>query len=214
MSRPRPARRLLLACALWLAFPTSCAEKTPPVYVPPRLDLARYSTIGIVEFDATGSPGLGALATREFLSSVHDAQPGTPVLELGSAARAFGLSAGATPDAEAVRALAARNQVDAIVLGAIAEQKSKPRVALDVRQGLAASAHLLGTLDVRVLEARTGATVWSAAARSEVPVAALGVARVGAPHVEATPIEDARVALVQDLVAQASFDLWPRWVRR
>lgn len=213
MSRPRPVRPLL-ACALWLAFTASCAEKAPPVYVPPKLDLARYSTIGIVEFDATGHPGLGALATREFLSSVHDAQPGTPVLELGPASRAFGLAPGATPDAEAVRALATRSQVDAVVLGAIAEQKGKPRVALDARRGLEASAHLLGTLDVRVLDARTGATVWSAAVRSEVPVAALGVARVGVPRVEATPVEEARVALVQALVGQASFDLWPRWVRR
>jgi hypothetical protein len=211
--RPLPARRLL-SCALWLAFGASCAEKTPPVYVPPRLDLARYSTIGIVEFDATGPPGLGVLATREFLSSVHEAQPGTPVLELGSASRAFGLAAGVTPDAEAVRALGARSQLDALVLGAIVEQKAKPRVALDARQGLAASTHLLGTLDVRVLDARTGATVWSAAVSGEVPVAALGVARIGAPRVQATPVEEARAALVQDLVAQASFDLWPRWVRR
>jgi len=213
MSRPRSAR-LLLPCALWLAFAASCAEKGPPVLIPAKLDLARYPTIGIVEFDATGpADNLGALATREFVSAVHDAQPGTPVLELGSASRAFGPAAGATPDPEAIRALAARTQVDAIVLGAIGERKAKPRVALDAG-GLAASAHLLGTLDVRVLDARTGATVWSSAVRSEVPVAALGVTRVGVPRVDATPVEEARVALVQDLVGQASFDLRPRWVRR
>jgi len=212
MSRPRPIR-LLLCCALLLGFPSGCAEKGPPVLIPPKLDLARYPTIGIVEFDATGPVDLGALATREFVSAVHDAQPGTPVLELGSASRAFGPAAGATPDPEAIRALAARTQVDAIVLGAIGERKAKPRVALDAG-GLAASAHLLGTLDVRVLDARTGATVWSTAVRSDVPVAALGVTRVGVPRFDATPVEDARVALVQDLVDEACFDLRPRWVRR
>jgi len=183
------------------------------VLIPPKLDLARYPTIGIVEFDATGPADLGALATREFVSALHDAQPGTPVLELGSASRAFGPAAAATPDPEAIRALAARTQIDAIVLGAIAERRAKPRVALDAG-GLAASAHLLGTLDVRVLDARTGATVWSSAVRSEVPVAALGVTRVGVPRVDATPVEEARVALVQDLVDEACFDLRPRWVRR
>jgi nucleotide-binding universal stress UspA family protein len=212
MSRPRPIR-FLLCCALLLAFPSGCAEQGPPVLIPPKLDLARYPTIGIVEFDATGPAELGALATREFVSALHDAQPGTPVLELGTASRAFGPAAEATPDPEAIRALAARTQIDAIVLGAIGERKGTPRVALDAG-GLAASAHLLGTLDVRVLDARTGATVWSSAVRSEVPVAALGVARIGVPRVDATPVEEARVALVQDLVGQASFDLRPHWVRR
>jgi hypothetical protein len=212
MSLPRPLG-VLLSCAFLFALASGCAEKGPPVLIPPKLDLARYPTIGIVEFDATGPAELGPLATREFVAALHDAQPGTPVLELGSAARAFGPAAGATPDPEAIRAVAARTQIDAIVLGAIVERKTKPRVALDAG-GLAASTQLLGTLDVRVLDARTGATVWSTAVRSEVPVAALGVARVGVPRVDATPVEEARVALVQHLVDEACFDLRPRWVRR
>jgi hypothetical protein len=209
--------RLLLACGLGLTL--GCADKgpppavEPPVLVPPRLDLARFGTLGIVEFDASGGADLGALATREFLAALHDAQPGTPVLELGSAARAFALPSGAAPDADAVRALGARAHVDALVLGTVAERHAKPRVALD-GGGLAASAHLLGTLDVRILDARSGATVWSRAVRGEVPLAGLGVARVGIPRVDATPVEEARVALVRTLVDEACFDLRPRWVRR
>ena len=213
MPRPR-SRRLLLACALGLALAPGCAEKgPPPVLVPPRLDLARFPTLGIVEFDATGGSGLGALATREFLAALHDAQPGTPVLELGTASRAFALPSGVAPDAEAVRALGARAHVDALVLGSIVERKARPRVALDAG-GLAASAQLLGTLDLRVLDARSGATVWSTAVRGEVPVAALGVARIGVPRLDATPVEEARGALVRSLVDEACFDLRPRWVRR
>jgi hypothetical protein len=211
----RPGSWFPFACALGLALAAGCAEKgPPPVLVPPRLDLARFPTLGIVEFDATGGPGVGALATREFLAAVHDAQPGTPMLELGTASQAFGIPRGAAPDAEAVRALAERAHVDALVLGTIVERKATPRVALDGNLGLAASAHLLGTLDVRVLEGRSGATVWSTAVRAEAPIAALGVGRVGLPRVDATPVEEARVALVQDLVGQATFDLRPRWVRR
>jgi hypothetical protein len=216
MPRPR-SLRLLLACGLGLAL--ACADKgppavvEPPVLVPPRLDLARFGTLGIVEFDAAGGAGLGALATREFLAALHDAQPGTPVLELGSAARAFALPPGSAPDAETVRALGARSHVDTLVLGTVSERKSKPRVALD-GGGLAASAQLLGTLDVRVLDARSGATVWSTAVRGEVPLAGLGVARVGMPRVDATPVDEARLALIRNLVDEACFDLRPRWVRR
>ena len=80
-------RRLLLAWALGLALAPGCAEKgPPPVLVPPRLDLARYPTLGIVEFDATGGSGLGALATREFLAA---AAPGLPVQSIEEA-RAHG----------------------------------------------------------------------------------------------------------------------------
>jgi hypothetical protein len=47
-----------------------------------------------------------------------------------------------------------------------------------------------------------------------VPLAGIGVARVGIPRVDATPVEEARVALVRTLVDEACFDLRPRWVRR
>lgn len=203
-----------IALALSAFLAAACAAKRPSVLEPPRLDLSRYETLGLVEFRASGAKELAALATREFLSSVHAAQPGTPMLELGSAGRALGVAAGEAPDPEAVRALAARSHVDAIVLGEIHAQTSQPRMALDPAYGTAsASASLQGTLDVRILDGATGATVWSASARGEVPLAGIDLTARGISRLDANPVEEARAALVQSLVDEATFDLRPHWVQ-
>lgn len=212
----RRRAHLVIAVTLALAagLVTGCASKRPAELVPPRLDLSRYETLGIVEFAATGAKGLGASATREFLASVHDAQPGTPVLEIGSASRAFG-HAGADPDPEAIRALAERTKVQAVIIGRIAEEKSTPRVRLAPSWGSAsASAQLVASLDVRILDGATGATVWSSSSRREIPIAGIDLSTAGVSRLDANPIEEARATLVRDLAYDVTFDLRPRWVQR
>ncbi len=205
----------LLPLALAALFAASCAARAPAEYVPPRLDLARYSTLGIVEFGGRGAKGLGEPATREFMSAVHAAQPGTPLLELGSFARAFPGSSRDALDPEAVRALAARTHVDVIVLGEVIEEKASPRVSIDPAYGTAsASAKLSTSLVVRMLDGVSGATVWSASSRRNISLAGIDLTTVGVRHVGATPAEEARAILIRDLVSDVTFDLRPRWVQR
>ena len=62
-----------IACALLAAC--SHAPKAPPVRVPPRMDLSRFATLGLVDFAARDGGGLGSAATREFLAALQSAQP-------------------------------------------------------------------------------------------------------------------------------------------
>jgi hypothetical protein len=205
----------LASSALLLALATGCASKPPPEYVPPRLDLAQYRALGILEIDARGQAEIGASATQELLAAIHDAQPGTPVLELGPRASALPASAGAKLDPAAIRALAQREQVDAIWVGEIVESESKPRFAIDpmARAG-SASQERKAKLSVRLLDGVSGATVWSAWSERTIPVVAVDGAFGALPSVRTTPVDEARAILVRDLVVDVTYDLRPRWVQR
>lgn len=195
----------------------SCAShpQRPAEYVPPRLELARYGALGIVEFAEAGANGLGAAATREFMSAVHAAQPGTPMLELGELATALPSAKREKVDAAAVRALAAREHVDAIWIGEVRESEGKPHVAFDPSYGVAsASAQRKASISVRLLDGASGATVWSASSERTIPVMAIDGSLSSLPRVRTTPADEARAILVRDLVDDVTYDLRPRWVNR
>jgi hypothetical protein len=174
------------------------------VYVPARLDLARYAAVGIVEFSGPADGELGSVATDAFLGAVHAAQPGTPVLELGS---------GAGPiDPAAIRALAAREHVEAIWVGELTEVQESPRLAINAEYGRgSASASRKAALTVRFYDGATGAAVWSSASERTIPVMSIDATRSGLSKLRTTPVEEARAILVRDLVDDVTCDLRGRW---
>jgi hypothetical protein len=202
----RRALALFATLALLVSAGCSSAPQRPAEYVPPRLDLARYGALGLAQLESRHD-ALGADATQELLAAIHAAQPGTRVLELGRLAKL---------DPAAVRALAAREKVDAIWVGEISEAASKPRVSVDAlyRTG-AASAERKAKLSVRLLDGATGATVWSAWSERTIPVAtAAGSLRDGVSQLSTRPQDEARAILVRDLVNDVTYDLRPQWVQR
>ena len=68
---------------LLLALALGCASK-PKVLIPPRVDLASFGNLALVEFSATGGERLGVLASREFLVAMQSAQPSRRALERGN----------------------------------------------------------------------------------------------------------------------------------
>ena len=173
--------------------------------VGPRL--ARYETLGIVEFAGSAKTGIGAMASGEFLAALHAAQPGTPVLELATT------NGRLTP--EEARVLAKRERVDAVFVGELVESKSKPRVAIDpsFATGSVASERK-AKITVRLIDGATGASLWSATSERTIPVVAADGAFGALPNVRTTPVEEARAILVRDLVHDVTFDFRPQWVKR
>jgi hypothetical protein len=206
------ARPLSLLFAPLLALAAGCASRPepPPEYVPPRLDLARYETLGIVEFAGKEKIGLGAEATEEFVAALHAAQPGTPLLELGATP-----ASGSKLAPDAVREIARREHVEAVFVGEIAESKGSPRLAIDPSFASGSvTSERKAKLTVRLLEGASGATVWSATSERTIPVVAASGAFGELPNVRTTPVEEARAILVRDLVQDVTYDLSPHWVRR
>lgn len=197
----------LSVLAMTLLAGCSSAPSRPAEYMPPRLDLAQYRVLGIAELASPNSSKLGAEATQELLAAIHDAQPGTPVLELGPQPKL---------DPAAVRTLAAREKVDAIWVGEVTEAASKPRLSVDALYAAGAIAsERKAKLSVRLLDGATGATVWSAWSERTIPVVtASGSLRDGLSQLNTRPADEARAILVRDLVNDVTVDLRPRWVTR
>ncbi len=55
------------------------------VRVPPEVDLRSYEAVGIIEFGSNADAAISRYATERFQSSVQSAQPGTRLIELGTA---------------------------------------------------------------------------------------------------------------------------------
>src|SRR5688572_14172656 len=108
--------RAIFASLLLLATLSGCT-KTVLVNVPPRIELNRYETIGVVEFTSNSDPFIGVQATRRFQEQIHAAQPGTRLIELGSP-QAVAAAVGAQHlDAAAFKRIGERYGVDAVFLG-------------------------------------------------------------------------------------------------
>ena len=180
-----------------------CASRQPAVWVPPRLDLMRYEAIGIVAFAGPAGAELGSSATDAFVSAVHAAQPGTPVLELSSSAR---------PDPAAIRALAAREHVEAIWIGELTEGQEQPRLAVNAEYGTAsASARRKATMSIRLYDGATGASVWSASSERSIPLVSVNGSLRGLGNLRTLPVEEARSILLRDLVDDVTCDLRGHW---
>ena len=207
----RSQRRVL---PLLVALAATAACSSSKVLVPPRVDLARYGTIGMIGFSSPGGGDLGPRVTRDFLAAIQAAQPGTPILELGDASHLLGGATPATLDPETVRTIGEKYRVDALVVGVLGTQEVRPKVSVGGGlESISASAELQGALDARILETRSGATVWTTAARAKEPVARVDVSTGGLSGIGANNPDDARDRLVQGLVEQATQDFWSHWER-
>lgn len=199
---------------LSLAILWGCSH-TVLVPVPPRVDLKSYGTLGIVEFASNSDPAINARATREFLAHVHSAQPGTRILELGSRDAVLAAVGGRQLDADVAKRIGARYGVEAIFLGDIAYSEPKTDVTVtDIAkiEGRVRS-EVRGDMSGRLVETRTGASVWSSSAWAKRQVGRLNVSAeqgVSGTMRGADPREE----MVPTLVFHLTQDFRPSSVRQ
>jgi len=214
MLTPRKLHIAFLFLSLGAALSAGCSHRPAKeqVRVAPRMDLSRLGTLGLVNFTSSGDDGLGARGAREFLAALQSAQPGTPVLELGDERRLLAELGRPALDSEAVRALGEKYRIDALIVGALDSQRVSPRVAFDSTLSFAtASAELDGALDARILDTRTGATVWSTAAKARAEIAGVEISDRGIASTGTSSSDDARQRLISRLVNKATADFWAHW---
>jgi hypothetical protein len=183
--------------ALLLTLLLGCS-RTVLVPVPPRVDLKRYGTLGLVEFTSNYDASVNGRATREFQAHVHSAQPGTPLLELGSRESVLAAVGGAQLDPDTLRRLGQKYGVDAIFVGEIVYSEPKTDyVVTDIArvEGSARTA-VRGDVSVKLVETRSGASIWSSSAWARREVSRVNVSidrgvsgkmRGADPHEEMIP---------------------------
>lgn len=196
-----------------LAILWGCA-KTVLVPVPPRVDLSRYGTLGVVEFSSNADGGIEARATRRFEEQVQTAQPGTPLIELGGREAMLASVGGTRFDPETVRRVGEKYRVDAVFVGEIAYSRPKTDVRVtDISrlQGDVRS-EMRGDISARLFEARSGASVWSGSAWATRQIGRVSVSEYGVRANTSTA--DPREEMLPALLYHLTGDFRPSTVRR
>ena len=172
------------AALLLVAFTaalTGCSNtKTIRVPVAPRVDLARYQTIGLVAFASNGNADaeLERAATQQFLADIQEAQPGTRIVELGTESQLLSTVNRKFLDTTALKEISQQHGVDAILTGRLDVTKVKPQVSVSsVFKNLGVKADVDAALSARLIETATGATVWTDSAKMTQEVASASVGR-------------------------------------
>lgn len=197
----------------------SCAGHTVLVKVAPRMELDPARTVGIVTFDAEGKGADGDDVTQRFLEAIHEGQPGTALLELGSSAEVLAAVGCTRLDGEAAQAIGKKFGVEAVLVGTLALVESKPKVDVSLDQGfhlgsVQAQVHLDGSLALRMLDTGRGATLWSGSSSRRIQLASAGASRFGTASLGVSDREQQVDQLVHDMVQEASTDFRPTWVRQ
>lgn len=211
----RPFARFALLLGS-IALLWGCGSKTVLVSVPPRVQLQEFGTLGLVEFDSNAHAGINAQTTREFESHVHAAQPGTRIVELGSRETLLASVGGRQFDAPTLRRIGERYGVDAIFIGALtySEPRADVKLATDAKalEG-GVRVEVRGDISSKLVETRSGASVWSSSAWAR---RSLGKLNVSAEQGVSGAVRggNPREEMVTSLVYHLTEDFRPGTVRQ
>ncbi|HKW41994.1 MAG TPA: hypothetical protein VJN39_12160 [Gemmatimonadales bacterium] len=204
--RERAAVLLILVAML------SCGgARRPAIQVPPRLDLAPYGRLGLVTFTVENAKGsLHQIATERFAEEVLAAQPGSEVLELGSADTLLKRVGEQELGIAAAQELGKQRDIGAVFAGHL--KVTNPQAG----GGIAAlvTPHLEATvrvdMSVRLLSTRSGATLWRSSAWATEKVGHVALVD-GQLDFAAKDPKEAYGRMVNRLVALVTDDLRPTW---
>jgi hypothetical protein len=197
---------VLLTVLSLLSF--SCG---PRILLPPRVDLKPYGTIGMIQLESNAKGNLTEYTAQRLLRVIQEAQPGTPIVELGTMPQVLGSIGRGEMDIEAVKLLKTKYGIGAVVVGKLDVQKVKPSIKIGaLLQNMTVSAFVEATLLARILETNAGATVWSNSAQGRENVASVSLMK-GDTWFDAKEPEKAYGNLVNQLVGVISDDFWSHW---
>lgn len=210
-------RRLPGVALIVLAFlaGASCGGQRQVVMVPPRIDLEPHQLIGVIQFDTTSEGELAPLVTRRFIEAMRRDQGVVRVVDLGTETEVLASVGHDRLDRAAYQALGQKQDLRTIVTGRLTVSDVRPgvRISPNLRSG-SLSARVEAALEVQLVEASTGASIWSASARANRDVGHVSV--LGGKDIvfDAEDPEAAYGSLVDGLVEQVTQDFHVGWERR
>ncbi len=196
-------RKILVVFVLAaLAASAGCAHLFPP-----RVNLERMGTIGLVEFRSEAKGEIASYATRIFLEVLLKSQPGARIKELGREAEVLRELGAERFSPDVLTALGRRYGVDSLILGTLDVSNIRPRVdVLSIITTLSVSADVDALLASRLLDLKDGTTLWAGTARDRQTVAQVSVVKGGGVFFDARDPERAYGRLIRDLVLRATRD--------
>lgn len=199
---------------LSLVLLSGCASAPPArqVWVGPRVDLKPYEIIGMVEFTSASKGKLAGLTTRRFAEAARRDQNMIRMVDVGTKPAALASVGLAQWNAGSCRAVGRKHNARTLFVGTLTMSNVRPSVQLSAlfKSGQV-TAQVDATLEVEMIEAETGASIWS---RSASATRTLGQVSVfgGKDFVfDADDPERAYGDLVDFLVSRVAADLQGSW---
>ena len=208
--RTKTAFALLLSLALLAG-----CSRSVLVEVPPRVDLSSHGTLGVVRFASNGGPAVEARATRDFQARIHGAQPGTRLVELGSRESVLAAVGARDFDQAALGRIGEKYGVHAVFLGEVTYSDPKTRVKITdlTRMQGSASTMIRGDISSKLVETRSGASVWSSGAWATRQIGRVSVSPERGVRAEGDT-EDPREAMLAAMLGHLTADFRPGTERR
>jgi len=203
-----------IASFLAVALLAACT-RTVLVPVPPRVDLSGYGTLGVVAFASNGGPAVETRATRDFQAHIHGAQPGTRLVDLGSREKVLAAVGAREFDLEALKKIGAKYGVDAVFLCDVTYSDPQTRVKITdlTRLTGSASTSIRGDMACKLVETRTGASVWSSGAWATRQIGRVSVSPERGVIAKGDS-EDPREAMLAAMLGHLTGDFRPSTVRQ
>ena len=200
------SRRMYLLCCIGLLL-LGCG---PKVMVPPKVDLARFVGIGLISFTSNSQGTLPIYVTQKFIETVTDAQPEAKIIELGSLDKVLEELEIDEFDTEAIRAVGAHYNVDALFTGDLEVSGIKPRLRIaNIISTFGVEANVDATLTAKLYETGRSATIWTASVKDRKTVAHVTVFSGGGVLFDADDPDEAYGNMVKDLIKKVTVHLRP-----
>jgi len=196
-------RAHLLVLSLLVGVLWGCSgAKTITVEVPPMVNLRAYQTVGVLDVEVNNqSAALQQDATRKFIATLQNAQPGVRVLELGSQRQLLQALGKSRLDAEAIKAICRQNAVDALLVSQIETSAVNPTIKFgEALTSLSAKAVVNASMNAKLYEMPSGASLWSDVVSGKWTIAGFNLSETALSNVRVNDLNDKYSKMISDLV--------------
>lgn len=202
-----------------LSLVLAACSSTVAVKVPPRMILDRNQTIGILTFKTDGAQEGDPDITSKFIQAVQSEQTGVAIVELGTPANVLKEVHKTDLTAEMFIAVGKKHKVDFVIVGDLKLKTSKPKIDVDLQQGLKldsvqAQIRLDGSLSAKMINTSRGATIWSGSSSLWINLANVGGNALGAGTISLPDRERQVEKLYNALTVEATEDFRSTWERQ
>ncbi len=188
-----------------------CGPGSVRVTVPPRVDLKAHEVIGVIEFGCSSENELGPLATQRFIDAARQDQGMVRIVKLGTESEVLEAVGQNRLDPAAFKAAGEKYSVQTIVTGDLAFSEVRPKISIGHSlTHIGVAADVQATLTVQMVEAGSGASLWSRSAGATERIGGASFSKNSVGLAVDDP-DNAYVRLVNGLVYAVTPDFRPTW---
>jgi hypothetical protein len=182
--------------------------------VPPRIDLTEYEILGIMEFTSNKKGTIADLATRRFMDMAREDQGIVRIVDLGSQKDMLRAVGHNDLTQEAYIEIGEKKNVSTIIVGQLTVSDVRPDINITPGLGVMSfAADVDASLSVQMVEAATGATLWSSSSSATERVGSVTIFGIKDFAFDADDPDKAYGNLIDELVWRVTPDFRVRWVR-